>query len=135
MRKRVTQLPERPPTHVYTHTCSLAHSRPHPPQLKDVLAVCGGVLPPWCGQLAGEYSFLLPFDLRRRYLYCTAFGIGVALQHLQGAEREARESRLSRVPRQKVPLGFLGLMVYMVEGRSVRHASPGSPGSHARRCL
>ena len=57
-------------------------------------------------------SFLFPFELRRRYFYCTAFGLARALQHLQqqqaaeGAvasplDSHARELRVGRLQRQK----------------------------------
>ncbi|KAK9826455.1 hypothetical protein WJX81_000175 [Elliptochloris bilobata] len=82
-------------------------------QLKDVLAICGASLPPWCGQLVTSCSFLFPFELRRRYFYCSAFGLARALQHLQqqqaaeGAvasplDSHARELRVGRLQRQKV---------------------------------
>lgn len=82
-------------------------------QLKDVLSICGGGLPGWCKQLGFSCKFLFPFEIRRRYFYCTAFGLGRALQHMQqlhnveaGAanmvDREGRELRLARLQRQKV---------------------------------
>ena len=82
-------------------------------QLKDVLSICGGGLPSWCRQLARSCKFLFPLDIRRRYFYSTAFGLGRALQHLQqqqnaegmgGAalERDGRELRIGRLQRQKV---------------------------------
>ncbi|KAK9803385.1 hypothetical protein WJX72_003423 [[Myrmecia] bisecta] len=82
-------------------------------QLKDVLAICGAGLPDWCQQLVTHCKFLFPFPLRRRYFYCTAFGLARALQHLQQlqnaeggsaghADRDGRELRVSRMQRQKV---------------------------------
>ncbi|KAL0044182.1 hypothetical protein WJX82_003026 [Trebouxia sp. C0006] len=82
-------------------------------QLKDVLAICGGTLPSWCSQLLFSCKFLFPFDIRRRYFYCTAFGLARALHHLQqlqnaegggapNVDREARELRVGRLTRQKV---------------------------------
>ncbi|KAL0023887.1 hypothetical protein WJX79_004926 [Trebouxia sp. C0005] len=82
-------------------------------QLKDVLAICGGTLPSWCSQLLFCCKFLFPFDIRRRYFYCTAFGLARALHHLQqlqnaeggaapNVDREARELRVGRLTRQKV---------------------------------
>lgn len=83
-------------------------------QLKDVLSICGGALPPWCGQLVHSARFLFPFDARRRFFYCTAFGLPRALHYLQhahaaehgpasAADREAAGSlRIGRVQRQKV---------------------------------
>ena len=87
--------------------------------LQDVLAICGNTLPSWCSLLVFSCKFLFPFDLRRRYFYCTAFGLARALHHLpqlQNAEggsaahvdREVRELRVGRLTRQKVPL-FLTL--------------------------
>lgn len=82
--------------------------------VQDVLAICGGGLPAWCRQLVTGAKFLLPFDLRRRYFYCTSFGLARALQHLQaqqtaeggpsgqGHAREARQMRIGRLQRQKV---------------------------------
>jgi hypothetical protein len=34
-------------------------------------------------QLVFDCRFLFPFEVRRRYFYSTAFGLGRALQHLQ----------------------------------------------------
>lgn len=81
--------------------------------LQDVLAICGGTLPSWCSQLLFSCKFLFPFDIRRRYFYCTAFGLARALHHLQqlhnaeggsapNMDREARELRVGRLTRQKV---------------------------------
>jgi len=78
-----------------------------------VLAICGGTLPSWCSQLLFSCKFLFPFDIRRRYFYCTAFGLARALHHLQqlqnaeggsapNVDREARELRVGRLTRQKV---------------------------------
>lgn len=82
-------------------------------QLKDVLAICGNTLPSWCSQLVFSCKFLFPFDIRRRYFYCTAFGLARALHHLQqlqnteggsagNVDREVRELRVGRLTRQKV---------------------------------
>ncbi len=77
------------------------------------MAICGGTLPSWCSQLLFSCKFLFPFDIRRRYFYCTAFGLARALHHLQqlqnaegggapNVDREARELRVGRLTRQKV---------------------------------
>ena len=77
------------------------------------MAICGGTLPSWCSQLLFSCKFLFPFDVRRRYFYCTAFGLARALHHLQqlqnaeggsapNVDREARELRVGRLTRQKV---------------------------------
>ncbi|KXZ47851.1 hypothetical protein GPECTOR_32g463 [Gonium pectorale] len=87
-------------------------------QLKDVLSICGGGMPGWCGALAAPCRFLFPFEIRKRYFYCTAFGLGRALQHMQqlhtaeaggapggghgGGDRDGRELRVGRLQRQKV---------------------------------
>ncbi|KAG2450258.1 hypothetical protein HYH02_004769 [Chlamydomonas schloesseri] len=84
-------------------------------QLKDVLAICGGGMPAWCNSLVGPCRFLFPFEIRKRYFYCTAFGLGRALQHMQqlhtaeaggalaaAADRDGRELRVGRLQRQKV---------------------------------
>ncbi|KAL4436702.1 hypothetical protein ABPG75_003841 [Micractinium tetrahymenae] len=83
-------------------------------QLKDVLSICGGALPPWCRQLVHAARFLFPFEARRRFFYCTSFGLARALHYLQqvhaaehgpgsAADREAAGSlRIGRVQRQKV---------------------------------
>ena len=81
--------------------------------LQDVLAICGSSLPPWTHALATSCKFLFPFDLRRRFFYCTSFGLARALQHLQQqqaaeggapppASRDSRELRVGRLQRQKV---------------------------------
>ena len=49
------------------------------------MAICGDSLPPWCQQLVFSCKFLFPFDMRRRFFYCTAFGPDRALQHLLAA--------------------------------------------------
>ncbi|GLI65665.1 hypothetical protein VaNZ11_009269, partial [Volvox africanus] len=87
-------------------------------QLKDVLSICGGGMPSWCAALAAPCRFLFPFEIRKRYFYCTAFGLGRALQHMQqlhtaeagggpgtghgAADRDGRELRVGRLQRQKV---------------------------------
>lgn len=81
-------------------------------QLKDVLSICGGSMPPWVAMLVGSCKFLFPFEMRRRYFYCTAFGLGRALHHMQqlnAAESggaagvdPGRELRVGRLQRQKV---------------------------------
>jgi E3 ubiquitin-protein ligase TRIP12 len=52
-------------------------------QLKDVLSICGGGMPAWCRLLVNHAKHLFPFEVRRRYFNCTAFGLGRALQHMQ----------------------------------------------------
>eukprot|EP00887_Chlorella_sp_A99_P008099 scaffold12.g8099.t1 len=82
-------------------------------QLKDVLSICGGALPSWCHQLVGAARFLFPFETRRRFFYCTSFGLARALHYLQqmhaaehgpgsAADRDAAGLRIGRVQRQKV---------------------------------
>ncbi|KAF6266557.1 hypothetical protein COO60DRAFT_1697133 [Scenedesmus sp. NREL 46B-D3] len=81
-------------------------------QLKDVLSICGGGIPAWCHQLVASCRFLFPFEVRRRYFYSTAFGLGRALHHMhqqQAVEgvggalaRDGRELRIGRLQRQKV---------------------------------
>ncbi|KAG0597138.1 hypothetical protein M758_UG314500 [Ceratodon purpureus] len=79
-------------------------------QMQDVLAVCSGGLPSWCGQLTGACPFLFPFETRRQYFHSTAFGPNRALQRLQaqqsvegtGGSSEHRELRMGRLQRQKV---------------------------------
>lgn len=89
----------------------LSNSRKH--ALQDVLAICGNTLPSWCSQLVFACKFLFPFDIRRRYFYCTAFGLARALHHLQqlqntevgstsNVDRDVRELRVGRLTRQKV---------------------------------
>lgn len=81
-------------------------------QLKDVLAICGGGIPAWCHQLVVSCKFLFPFEIRRRYFYSTAFGLGRALHHMHqqqaaegigsALERDGRDLRIGRLQRQKV---------------------------------
>jgi E3 ubiquitin-protein ligase TRIP12 len=82
-------------------------------QLKDVISICGGSLPPWCAALSRNARFLFPFDVRRRLFYCTSFGLSRALLYLQQAnvaengpgnasDRDTGSLRISRVQRQKV---------------------------------
>lgn len=75
--------------------------------MQDVLALCGGNIPPWIKTMIAPYKFLFPFDLRRRYFYCTACGIGRALNYLQtlhAAEgsNNSQDQRAGRVQRSKV---------------------------------
>ena len=79
--------------------------------MQDVLALCGGSLPAWCPQLVSGARFLFPFELRRRWFYCTAFGMSRTLNYLQtsaaaeggaDADRSGREARTGRLTRQKV---------------------------------
>ena len=90
-----------------------------------MLAICGNTLPSWCSQLVFACKFLFPFDIRRRYFYCTAFGLARALHHLQqlqntegggtsNVDRDVRELRVGRLTRQKVGYkstsSFVGVM-------------------------
>jgi E3 ubiquitin-protein ligase TRIP12 len=84
-------------------------------QLKDVLSICGGTLPAWCRHLIYTCKFLFPFEVRRRYFYCTALGMGRALQHVQQQQTSeggggpaadaANAPRVGRLSRQKVRAG------------------------------
>lgn len=79
-----------------------------------------GALPPWCRQLVHTARFLFPFEARRRFFYCTSFGLARALHYLQqvhaaehgpgsAADREAAGNlRIGRVQRQKVGGGSAG---------------------------
>ena len=51
-------------------------------QLKDVLAVAGGCLPPWVAALASGARFVFPGPLRARYVRLTCFGLPRALMHM-----------------------------------------------------
>lgn len=51
-------------------------------QLKDVLAVAGGCLPPWVPALASGARFVFPGPLRARYVRLTCFGLPRALMHM-----------------------------------------------------
>ena len=84
-------------------------------QLKDVVSICGGSLPPWCDALPRHARYLFPFDVRRRLFYCTSFGLSRALFYLQqshtaehgpgnASDRDTGSLRISRVQRQKVRL-------------------------------
>eukprot|EP00735_Rhodelphis_limneticus_P000374 TRINITY_DN1060_c0_g1::TRINITY_DN1060_c0_g1_i1::g.30034::m.30034 TRINITY_DN1060_c0_g1::TRINITY_DN1060_c0_g1_i1::g.30034 ORF type:complete len:1894 (+),score=487.47,sp/Q6WWW4/UPL3_ARATH/36.71/3e-119,sp/Q6WWW4/UPL3_ARATH/32.33/2e-102,HECT/PF00632.20/1.8e-75,HEAT_2/PF13646.1/4.1e+02,HEAT_2/PF13646.1/0.12,HEAT_2/PF13646.1/6.4,HEAT_2/PF13646.1/1.9e+03,Neurochondrin/PF05536.6/1.9e+03,Neurochondrin/PF05536.6/4.9e-06,Arm/PF00514.18/1.2e+02,Arm/PF00514.18/22,Arm/PF00514.18/1.1e+03,Arm/PF00514.18/8.5e+02, len=73
--------------------------------LTDVLRLCSGSFPAWCEALARHTPFLLPYDVRSRYLQCTAMGLSRALHRLQevaGNELNSREVRIARIQRQKV---------------------------------
>lgn len=81
-------------------------------QLKDAISICSGSLPDWCSTLITEARFLFPFEIRRRYFYCTALGLPRALLYLQqvhaaehpeaSADRDTAGLRIGRVQRQKV---------------------------------
>jgi len=51
-------------------------------QLKDVLAVAGGCLPPWVPALASGARFVFPGPLRARFVRLTCFGLPRALMHM-----------------------------------------------------
>lgn len=81
--------------------------------MQDVLAICGSTLPAWTHALATSCKCLFPFELRRRFFFCTSFGLARALQHLQqqqtaegggapASSRDPRELRVGRLQRQKV---------------------------------
>ena len=93
--------------------CMCVYEPKHICAVQDVLAICGSTLPSWCSQLVFACKFLFPFDIRRRYFYCTAFGLARALHHLQqlqnaeggsttAADRDVTELRVGRLTRQKV---------------------------------
>ena len=103
--------------HADTYSTLHAHGMTGPSAphllLQDVLAICGNALPSWCSQLVFSCKFLFPFDVRRRYFYCTSFSLARALHHLQqqqnaeggnapSTDREVRELRVGRLQRQKV---------------------------------
>eukprot|EP00736_Rhodelphis_marinus_P005766 Rmarinus@m.19562 len=77
--------------------------------LSDVLRICSGTFPTWVSDLVDQSPFLLPFDVRARYLQTTCFGLSRALHKLQevaGSELTGssgqREIRIARIQRQKV---------------------------------
>lgn len=57
-------------------------------QIQDPLALAAGALPNWCEELARSCPFLLPFETRRLYFSCTAFGASRSIVWLQ-TQREA----------------------------------------------
>ena len=79
---------------------------------QDVLVLCGGNMPAWVEQLMFTCKFLFPFDIRRRFFYCTSSGLFRALQHLQqqhsieglstNSSSQDRDLRFSRIQRAKV---------------------------------
>lgn len=81
-----------------------------------MLTICGGNLPPWVRQLVFDCKFLFPFELRRRFFYCTALGLARALQHLQQQQAaegststsQERDLRVSRIQRAKARASDLG---------------------------
>ena len=102
-----------------------------------MLAICGGNLPAWVKQLVFDCKFLFPFDLRRRYFYCTASGLARALQHLQqqqtaeGATSSTadRELRVSRIQRSKAclcpcpaPLALLPVLYALLASQHLARA-------------
>ncbi|XP_076629620.1 ubiquitin fusion-degradation 4-like isoform X6 [Colletes latitarsis] len=52
-------------------------------QIQDPLALAAGALPNWCEELARSCPFLLPFETRRLYFCCTAFGASRSIVWLQ----------------------------------------------------
>lgn len=67
-------------------------------------------MPGWVEQLMYTCKFLFPFDIRRRFFYCTSSGLFRALQHLQqqhsieglNTGSQDRDTRFSRIQRAKV---------------------------------
>lgn len=69
-------------------------------------------MPAWVEQLMYTCKFLFPFDIRRRFFYCTSSGLFRALQHLQqqhsieglsnSSSSHDRDLRFSRIQRAKV---------------------------------
>ncbi|XP_029035812.1 E3 ubiquitin-protein ligase HECTD1 isoform X5 [Osmia bicornis bicornis] len=57
-------------------------------QIQDPLALAAGALPNWCEELARSCPFLLPFETRRLYFSCTAFGASRSIVWLQ-TQRDA----------------------------------------------
>lgn len=57
-------------------------------QIQDPLALAAGALPGWCEELARSCPFLLPFETRRLYFSCTAFGASRSIVWLQ-TQRDA----------------------------------------------
>ncbi|XP_033230566.1 E3 ubiquitin-protein ligase HECTD1 isoform X3 [Belonocnema kinseyi] len=57
-------------------------------QIQDPLALAAGALPIWCEELARSCPFLLPFETRRLYFSCTAFGASRSIVWLQ-TQRDA----------------------------------------------
>ncbi|XP_031782612.1 E3 ubiquitin-protein ligase HECTD1 isoform X2 [Nasonia vitripennis] len=57
-------------------------------QIQDPLALAAGALPSWCEELARSCPFLLPFETRRLYFSCTAFGASRSIVWLQ-TQRDA----------------------------------------------
>lgn len=57
-------------------------------QIQDPLSLAAGALPSWCEELARSCPFLLPFETRRLYFNCTAFGASRSIVWLQ-TQRDA----------------------------------------------
>ncbi|KAK0175018.1 hypothetical protein PV327_008803 [Microctonus hyperodae] len=57
-------------------------------QIQDPLALAANALPTWCEELARSCPFLLPFETRRLYFSCTAFGASRSIVWLQ-TQRDA----------------------------------------------
>ncbi|XP_023244989.1 E3 ubiquitin-protein ligase HECTD1 isoform X2 [Copidosoma floridanum] len=57
-------------------------------QIQDPLALAAAALPNWCEELARSCPFLLPFETRRLYFSCTAFGASRSIVWLQ-TQRDA----------------------------------------------
>eukprot|EP00928_Gymnodinium_smaydae_P006424 TRINITY_DN1226_c0_g3_i2.p1 TRINITY_DN1226_c0_g3~~TRINITY_DN1226_c0_g3_i2.p1 ORF type:complete len:873 (-),score=132.81 TRINITY_DN1226_c0_g3_i2:44-2662(-) len=83
-------------------------------QLSDPLAICTGLIPPWCTKLSGACRFLLPYGARRVLHHSCGLGLSRALQHVQqrvraqnnnGGDAQRRlegEVSIANIPRQKV---------------------------------
>ena len=88
-------------------------------------------MPAWVEQLMYTCKFLFPFDIRRRFFYCTSSGLFRALQHLHqqhsseglSSSSQDRDPRFGRIQRAKVsPPPCLSVLSKSC-GHQERHAS------------
>lgn len=64
-------------------------------QLKDAISIATQALPSWCGILTSTCHFLFNPVTRKRYLWCTAFGVSRAVEFLQQGDPQSSTTQLS----------------------------------------
>lgn len=90
-------------------------------QLDEPLIVASNVLPPWCHEIAHNFSFLISFDTRILYLQSTSFGYGRSINRWQNNNNtnsnsnQRDQSLLGRLQRQKVRVNRNHILESMIK--------------------
>mmetsp|Transcript_6882 Transcript_6882/g.12318 ORF Transcript_6882/g.12318 Transcript_6882/m.12318 type:complete len:1801 (-) Transcript_6882:1695-7097(-) len=85
-------------------------------QLQDPVVLIAGLIPTWCSEIATEFSYLLPFDVRIILFQSTSLGLAQAITRLQArsisalsssresGSRLTRNIPIPRIARQKIKI-------------------------------